>query len=100
MPRRYKRTLGALKYHDFSEKHVQKAVDHVKQYGMSLREVSEVFGVPKSTIQRRVSGKNTGMYGCYRILSDDDKNALTDGIVETRKWGLPLTTFDIRLLVK
>ncbi|KAJ8872374.1 hypothetical protein PR048_025978 [Dryococelus australis] len=64
----------------------KKAVDHVKQHRMSLREAAEVFGVPKSTIQRRVSGKNTGIYRCPRILSDDDEKALTDGIVaKTRR---------------
>lgn len=34
------------------------------------------------------------------VLTDADEEALNNGLITARKWGFPLTSLDIRLIVK
>lgn len=44
--------------------------------------------------------KNMKKVGRPSVLTDADKEALTNRLITASKWGFPLTSLDIRLIVK
>lgn len=83
---------GKKKFHQYSEEALQKSVESVKAGG-NLRSVCRKYGVPKSTVQDRISGKvaktNTQM-GPDPILSHEYENKLVQWIENLAKCGFPL----------
>lgn len=100
MARKHKREHGSRKYHDFSEEKLQLAVEAVRNKQLSLRKAAERYGVPKSTINRKLNSKNMSKYGRPPALSTVEKHCLVENLQAAAKWGLPLTEFDVRLVVK
>jgi hypothetical protein len=54
----------------------------------------------KSTIDNKCKGKHQSSFGGQCILSSEEEIKITENIILACKWGFPLTSFDIRLLVK
>ena len=46
-------------YHKWSEENMQKAMSAVKQNRLSVRKAAVQYGIPKSTLSDRITGKIT-----------------------------------------
>lgn len=99
MPRTYKHEPGARVNMNYSKTMVLEAVRHVRAHRMTLREASEVYGIPRSTLQRHVKGglKNVGG---QPVLGRTEENSLVKTILTASEWGYPFEKIDIRYLVK
>lgn len=67
---------------------------------LSLRKAKEQFGIPRCSINRAITGKNSGKVGRPFVLNETDQNILVKCICSAGEWGFPLTTYDIRLIIK
>ncbi|XP_069671995.1 uncharacterized protein [Periplaneta americana] len=100
MGRRHKREYGTRKYHDFSECNLQKAVEAVRNKEMSVHKAAERYGVPKSTVNRKVNNKNVSNYDRPPALDTTDERCLVENLQVAASWGFPFTEFDVRLIGK
>lgn len=99
MPRKYQSELGSRPYRNYSEENLQKALDAVKS-GMSKKQASKTFKIPRSTLINKVLGRHVNDPGGQRVLSDDEEKTLTSTLASVANWGFPLTKDDIRSVVK
>lgn len=86
-------------YHVFNEENITKAANAVRN-GMSYRKAEKKFGVPKSSIQRRVKTKQQNHYGRPPVFTEEDERKITECLGLAAEWGFPLTCFDTRCIVK
>uniref|UniRef100_A0AAV2LVG0 HTH CENPB-type domain-containing protein n=1 Tax=Knipowitschia caucasica TaxID=637954 RepID=A0AAV2LVG0_KNICA len=72
---------------------MQGAIDEVRAGRLSYRQAAVHFGVPKSTLRDRVSGKvaSDSTYGQRPLLSEKDENALVEYCLYSASFGFPLT---------
>lgn len=99
MPRTYKRALGSRKYKDYSQEKLQQAVEAVRN-GASVRQASLEFGPSRATITKILNGGKSGKVGKPYVLSDEEQEKLAQCLSVAGDWGFPLTTYDVRLVVK
>lgn len=99
MPRTYKRALGSRKYKDYSEEKLQQAVEAVRN-GVSVRQASLEFGPSRATITKVLGGVKPGKVGKPYVLSEEEQEKLAQCLSVAADWGFPLTTYDVRLVVK
>lgn len=92
MPRTYRRPVGARKYKDYTDENLAKAVDAVRN-GLSLRQAAEQYCISRTAITTAVRGRPC-------ILSAGEEQQLVECVTLAGDWGFPLSTFDIRLIVK
>jgi hypothetical protein len=100
MPRVYKRQLGSRRYRDYSDEVINEVVAEIKRGSISLRKASEKYNIPTGTLSRKVRNIQQGKVGRPLVLSDENENDLEKAIILVSEWGFPLTTFDIRIIVK
>lgn len=98
MPRTYRRPVGARKYKDYTDENLAKAVDAVRN-GLSLRQAAEQYCISRTAITTAVRGKPNKV-GRPCILSAGEEQQLVECVTLSGDWGFPLSTFDIRLIVK
>ena len=68
----------------------------------SLRQISRAWGIPKSTLQRRVTGKVMHCEhasGRHSALPNDVENELCSYLKDLSKRGFPLRSMEVRSLV-
>ena len=99
--RNYKPKVGSKKkkYLNFSEDVLARAVTAVER-GASYREVECKFGVPKSTVHRRIKRINNKPMGGQTALSREEEQSLVHHLIVVSEWGFPFSNLDLRLLVK
>lgn len=98
--RNYKRNQGAGAYlTNYSEEDMKNAVSAVRD-GKSLRKAADEFGVPKSTLQRKVKQQQMKPHGRQLRLTSTCENALVVMINQLSEWRMPVNYMEIRLLVK
>jgi len=91
MVRKYKRK----KDKKYSAETLDAAVSAVVNKLMTLAEASEVFGVPKSTINDKVSGKHQGKVGHKNVLTTEEERHIVDCIIHVSKFGWPMNRLDV-----
>lgn len=91
----------SLKYKNWKEEHLFLACEAVKQ-GMSLRQAEEEYGIPKSTIQDRVSGKILfgSRSGPTPYLNDAEEEKLAMFLEGSASIGYPYTRKKVIALVQ
>ncbi|KAG5880837.1 hypothetical protein JTB14_027618 [Gonioctena quinquepunctata] len=99
MPRLYKKKNNRVRY-DLET--MRNAIAAVRR-GNTLREVSERFGVPKSTLGKyrnvgNISDIHVGA-GRKTFLKQEDEKALAKYLFESGKFGYGLTKWEILKLV-
>ncbi|XP_046995926.1 uncharacterized protein LOC124608190 [Schistocerca americana] len=70
---------------------------------MSVRQAADKYGVPKSSIQRWVSSAKDSppkKAGGQTSLSSREEDLIVSNLVTASEWGFPLTSMDIRVIVK
>ena len=99
--RKYKAKVGSKKkkYLNFSEDTLKRALTAIQE-GSTYREVQEQFGVPKSTLHRKIKGTNKKTMGGQTALSKKEEEVFVHHLVAVSEWGFPFSTLDLRLLVK
>ena len=98
MPRYHKRTPGSRRYLDFNEDNLQAGIKAVQE-GMSRREAEQEFGIPRTTLGRRLKGQSSTP-GRPPVLTMVEENVIVDRIQLMCGWGFPLDGTDLRYLVK
>lgn len=86
-------------YHTFDDDSIGRASDAVRK-GMSYRKAEKKFGVPKSSIQRKVKNIQQQKYGRPPVFTIEEENKLSECLSLTAEWGFPLTAFDVRCIAK
>lgn len=95
---RYKKPRGP--HRPYMSEELQDAVHAVKEEGMSIREASVLFGIPKSTLHDRVTGAHGIYEGHQTVLTREEEEMITDRLKYMATWGFPLTTLDLRNFIK
>lgn len=98
MVRNYQRTPGAKPYQDYSEENMEKAIQAVGA-GMSKKLAAVTYQVPRTTLIRKVLGKNSGAVGRPRVLSAEEEHNISDTLGVVANWGFPLTRLDVRTVI-
>ena len=76
--RSYKRRIGARKYADYLDENLWKAVDDVKGGKLTVREAAVKYGIPKSTVSRKVLGQHTAIFGRPTVFSHKEESTIYD----------------------
>ncbi|XP_039291350.1 uncharacterized protein LOC120353005 [Nilaparvata lugens] len=100
MVRNHQRKPGARKYKDFSDETLSRAIKEISQKTVTLRRAAEKYGISPATLSRKMRGMHLKNVGRPCVLSAEDEKVLTQGLVVASEWGFPLTTFDLRLIIK
>lgn len=69
------------------------ALKLIKNDGVSVRSVSKMFNIPRSTLQDKLLSryKGTGNYGAPTVLSLEEEEKIVDWIVYLGELGFPVT---------
>lgn len=86
-------------YRSFDDEHLNRAAEAVRK-GMSFRNAEKKFGIPKSSIQRKVNNVQQNHFGRPTVFSDLEEKELSQCIALAAEWGFPLTAFDVRCITK
>ena len=98
--RNYSRKRGSRPYlTSYSEESMETAVNAVKA-GASLGKAAKQFGVPKTSLYRKVNGLKSKRPGRQLRLSETCESALLQVINQLSEWNCPLGYVELRLLVK
>jgi hypothetical protein len=99
MPRKYKHVMGSTRRKQYSDSNLKKAVDAVAA-GMSQREAAQTFGIPRVTLQHKVTKKHTLSMGGQPVLTDNEEKVIAHNVATMGDWGFPVDALDLRMLVK
>ncbi|XP_049860339.1 uncharacterized protein LOC126354618 [Schistocerca gregaria] len=92
--------MGPRRKDSYSEESLQKALQEVKK-GFSFNAASRMYGIPRSTLQLRLSNKYTKpSHGPAPILSTEEENTLVWLIFECPRKGFPRRKQDIEASVQ
>ena len=85
-----------------NEERLQKAYEAVRDKKMTLRQASETFGVAKSTLHDRLSGKVLfgSRSGPPRLLTQNEEEALVTFLVHCASVGYPRSRKDVLVIVQ
>lgn len=99
--RKYKKVVNSKKrrYGDYTPKDLEDAVAAV-QSGMKLRDAQDEFGIPKSTLNRKINGKQPKVQGGQTCLSREEEEVFVNHLIMLSEWGFPFSKLDLRLTVK
>lgn len=100
MPNNYKIILGGRSYLNYRNENLQKAIRAIKLQKLSIREASERYGVPRSTISDKLRNIHGKKHGGQAILSELEEAKIAEAIATCAEWGFPFTELDIRKLVQ
>lgn len=99
MGRKYKKRLGSRNYRNYTEEDLENAVSAVRS-GQSYREAAERYGIAWKTVWNRAKGKHLKKVGGQSILTEVEERHIVDVLLAASEFGSPLTSFDLRILVK
>ena len=100
MPSRTAKGGRGKKMSQYDQDKMDQAVKAVKDGTMSVREASNTYEVPKSTLQDRVSNKHSNIHGRPTVLSKEEEEMMVLRLGILAKWGYPMTETDLRFFVK
>jgi len=98
MPRNHKKNFTGRYNLKYTNENLSLAVNAVKRKQLTLRKASEQYGIPRTTLKRKVSGTHTRSYGGQKVLNELEETNLCEGLLLCAKWGFPMTRKDLRLL--
>lgn len=105
MPRTYQRTVRKKPLVKYTDDRINSALEG-KTSGMSYRDCSKKYGIPVTVLHRHNKfkelnpGKNIKPQGGQTILSKNVEQLIVESLITCSSWGYPLTTLDLRTIVK
>lgn len=97
---KYTRKRGSRPYlTNYTTLNLQDAINCVRN-GNSIGKAAVTYGVPKSTLYRKLNGKQMKQTGGQLSLSVECEEALLNIINQLTDWKVPLDGYDVRFLVK
>ena len=102
MPRIHKRRPGSRRYLDYTKDRLKDAVDAVKSGRMSKRAAAEEYGIPRTSITRRLDAgdKSPQKPGRPPVLSKEVEDIIVKRIEIMCDWGFPLDGNDLKHIVQ
>ena len=96
------RTSRCLDYKAWSDESMTNAISAVTQEGMSVRRAAETYGIPRSTLGHRISGRivHGASSGAIRFLTDDKEDELVAFILGCASMGYSKTIKEILVVVQ
>ena len=85
---------------NYRPENLHKAAQEVKAGILSYRRAAEKYGIPRSTIVDKVNKTHPKVLGGQPVLNMKDENMLVEGILRAAHWGFPLSSMDVRYIVK
>ncbi|KAJ8967954.1 hypothetical protein NQ317_003544 [Molorchus minor] len=92
--------IGALGKCNYDQLYVHRAVAAVRGGRLSMRQASEHYGVPYSTVQRRFHGKHPLKYGRQQVFGGAEEQRIKNTFEICAEWGFPLRSTDIRIIMQ
>lgn len=99
MPRVYKPKPGGKTYIKYDESIIKKALEELANTDLPISAVAKKFGISKSVLGRHKL-KNMKPPGGQTALSSEAKEYIVKNLNICAEWGYPLTTMDLRYVVK
>ena len=105
MPRTYKPDPRGKTYNKYDEEQRNRAIADIKD-GLSYKLASKKHEIPVGVLhrwfQKKCNGKTVEVkkQGGQTVLSLQEESLLVDKLLILAEWGYPLTTLDLRLVVK
>ena len=89
-------------YKQYTSEQMEHAYKAYLKGDSSVRRIAEEYGIPKSTLQDRISGKVLpgSKSGKKRYLDDDEEKELVDFLIGCARIGLPRSRTDVIRLVQ
>lgn len=100
MPFRSRKKLGARSYQCYTQAALEQALNAMNNGTMSSREAERHFNVPRRTLLNKRNKKHSGRIGHPLALTEIEERHLVDVVIASAEYGSPLTTLEIRMLVK
>ena len=98
--REYRRQRGARPYlTNYAAEDLENAIKSVRG-GETIGKAAARFGVPKSTLYRKVKAKQLKKNGGQLSLTEECELSLLAVINQVTDWKVPFDGYDVRLLVK
>lgn len=100
MPRKYnKNNVGKRAYNTcFSTILLKECMDAINE-GMSIRQASKRFSIPRSTLHNKMKSKHKKCIGAPTVFTYDEEQLFTSRIKVMCDWGFPLDKLDVKMLV-
>lgn len=100
MPRVYKRKIGSRAYKNYTDEKLKQALEEIRSKNISLRLAAEKYGIHRNTLWLKIKGKHQNKHGQQKVFSDEEENIFAVHIITMSTFGFPITTFDLRCIVK
>lgn len=94
--------LRPSSYKHWTDERMNLAYEAYQTSSLSVRRVAEEYGVPKSTLQDRISGRvlHGAKSGKNRYLSDAEEKEFVDFLMQCSQIGFPRTRIDVIRMVQ
>jgi hypothetical protein len=99
MPRSYKRIPGSRNYAAYTPAKLNAALEAISK-GLTQRQASVKFGIPRSTLKNKVAGKHGKKFGGQTALTEQEETTFSKYCISMSTFGFPLDTWDLRCVVK
>lgn len=99
MPNKYQRKITNVRA-EWSEESLKLAIHAVKNEGVSVFAASNMYQIPRKTLERRVKNGNDkkGPLGPTSIFGEENESKLASHIINLQEKGFPLTINDVRTI--
>jgi hypothetical protein len=84
----------------YQKEDLDAALAAVERGEMSIRAAVKEFGVPRTTLQDRISGKSGDAVGRPTVLLAEEEVLLVERIILMGTWGFPLNKHDVASLIQ
>ncbi|XP_062542157.1 uncharacterized protein LOC134210149 [Armigeres subalbatus] len=99
MPRTYKKQAGSRSYRNYKDVNLENCLRAISE-GMSHREASKTFGIPKSTIGNKLYTDKKNYPGGQCVFTSVEEEKLAKCITSMSDFGFPVNEDDLRFIVK
>ena len=80
---------------------LDKAMQEVKEHGLSIRKASYKYGIPRSTIHDHVTGKIERVrHGLSPVLTEEEESELVSWVIKMAEIGYGQTRIQVTEMVK
>ena len=91
----YEKVFTKSRRCQYTEETVKKAIEAVRD-GMTQREASKRFSIPRATIGDKIASHHTSTFGgqCIPVLSDGEEKTIARSICTMDDWGYAVGKLD------